>query len=238
VTSFPLSLHTKTLYALLFPHMCYMSCSSHSSWFDHPNNIWLRAHIIKLHIRYSSPFPSPSYAQISSSASCPKTPSVYVPHTPTQNNRQNYSSLCFNLDKSGLQTGGHKFLERMRADFPRVQSDLIFLWTLFWFEEAVPKSSPQSQKPYHLSAILNPSCILSTVFGPTLLSFSVHNNAQKKRIKVLGKKTGAQNIVKEIKHYQQKWLQHVERVGTNILPKQALNYRPEGRRNLGRPKKR
>jgi hypothetical protein len=22
------------------PRMCYMPCSSHSSWFDHPNNIW------------------------------------------------------------------------------------------------------------------------------------------------------------------------------------------------------
>jgi len=51
-------------------------------------------------------------------------------------------------------------------------------------------------------------------------------------------KTGAQNIVKEIKHYQKKWLQHVQRIDTNRLPKQALKYRPEGRRNIGRPKKR
>ena len=52
------------------------------------------------------------------------------------------------------------------------------------------------------------------------------------------KKTGVQNIVKEIKQYQQKWLQHVQRMGTNRLPKQALHYRPKGRRNLGRPRKR
>jgi hypothetical protein len=45
-------------------------------------------------------------------------------------------------------------------------------------------------------------------------------------------------IVKEIKQYQQKWLQHVQRMGTNILPKQALRYRPKGQRNLGRPRKR
>jgi hypothetical protein len=32
------------------------------------------------------------------------------------------------------------------------------------------------------------------------------------------KKTGAQNIVKEIKQYQQKWLQHVQRMDTNRLP--------------------
>ena len=31
-------------------------------------------------------------------------------------------------------------------------------------------------------------------------------------------KTGAQNIVKEIKHYQIKWLQHVQRMDTNRLP--------------------
>ena len=38
-------------------------------------------------------------------------------------------------------------------------------------------------------------------------------------------KTGAQNIVKEIKQYQKKWLQHVQRMDTNRIPKQALRYR-------------
>ena len=54
----------------------------------------------------------------------------------------------------------------------------------------------------------------------------------------LGKKTGAQNIVKEIKQFQIKWLQHVQRTDRNRLPRQVLKYRPEGRRNIGRPKKR
>ena len=36
--------------------------------------------------------------------------------------------------------------------------------------------------------------------------------------------TGAQNIVKEIKQYQEKWLQHVQRMDTNRIPKQALQY--------------
>ena len=48
---------------------------------------------------------------------------------------------------------------------------------------------------------------------------------------------GAQNIVKEIKQYQ-KWLQHVQRMDTNRLPKQALQYKPKGRRNMGQPRKR
>ena len=51
-------------------------------------------------------------------------------------------------------------------------------------------------------------------------------------------KTGAQNIVKEIKQYQSKWLQHVQRMDTNRLPKQALKYKSKGRRNIGRPRKR
>jgi len=51
-------------------------------------------------------------------------------------------------------------------------------------------------------------------------------------------KTGAQNIVKEIKQYQKKRLQHIQRMDINRIPNQALRYRPKGRRNIGRPKKR
>ena len=51
-------------------------------------------------------------------------------------------------------------------------------------------------------------------------------------------KTTAPNIVKEIKQYQEKWLQHVQRMDTNRLPKQALQYKPQRRRNIGRPRKR
>jgi len=38
---------------------------------------------------------------------------------------------------------------------------------------------------------------------------------------------GAQNIVKEIKQYQEKWLQHVEGMDVNRIPKQALQYKPK-----------
>jgi hypothetical protein len=57
------------------------------------------------------------------------------------------------------------------------------------------------------------------------------------RINVLGEKMGAHNIVKEIKQYQKQCLQHVQRMDTNRIPKQALKYRPKGRRNIGRPRK-
>jgi len=36
-------------------------------------------------------------------------------------------------------------------------------------------------------------------------------------------KTGAQNTVEEIKQYQKKWLQHLLRMDTNRIPKQAFS---------------
>ena len=44
----------------------------------------------------------------------------------------------------------------------------------------------------------------------------------KEKNQCIREKTGAQSTVKEIKQYQKKWLQHVQRMGTNRLPKQAL----------------
>jgi len=49
----------------------------------------------------------------------------------------------------------------------------------------------------------------------------------KEQNQCIRQKTGAQNIVKEIKQYQKKWLQHVQRMDTNRLPKQALKYKPK-----------
>ena len=51
-------------------------------------------------------------------------------------------------------------------------------------------------------------------------------------------KDGNTEHSKENKTAPQKWLQHVQRIDTNRLPRQALKYRPEGRRNIERPKKR
>jgi hypothetical protein len=45
----------------------------------------------------------------------------------------------------------------------------------------------------------------------------------------IGEKTGTENIVKEIKQYQEKWLQHIQRMDTNRTPKQVLQYKPKGR---------
>jgi hypothetical protein len=60
----------------------------------------------------------------------------------------------------------------------------------------------------------------------------------RERTQTVREKLGVQNIVLEIKQYQRVWLQHVERMGTDRIPKQALKYRPKGKRSIGRPRKR
>jgi hypothetical protein len=51
-------------------------------------------------------------------------------------------------------------------------------------------------------------------------------------------KLGVQNIVLEVKQYQREWLQHVDRMDTDRIAKEALKYRPKGKRSVGRPRKR
>ena len=60
----------------------------------------------------------------------------------------------------------------------------------------------------------------------------------KEKNQCIREKTGARNIVKEMKQYQENWLQHVQRMDTNRIQKQALQYKPKGRSNIGRPRKR
>jgi len=60
----------------------------------------------------------------------------------------------------------------------------------------------------------------------------------KEKNQCIRERTGAENIVKEIKQYQEKWLQHIQRMDTNRVPKQALQYKPKRRRHIGRPRKR
>ena len=60
---------------------------------------------------------------------------------------------------------------------------------------------------------------------------------KEKKNQCIREKTDAENIAKEIKQYQEKWLQHVQRMDTNRIPKQASQYKPKGRRHIGRPRK-
>jgi len=59
----------------------------------------------------------------------------------------------------------------------------------------------------------------------------------KEKNQCIREKTETQDIVKEIKQYRKKWLQHVQTMDTNRIPKQALQYQPKGWRNIGRPRK-
>jgi len=49
----------------------------------------------------------------------------------------------------------------------------------------------------------------------------------KEKNQCIREKTGAQNIVQEIKQYQKKWLQHLQRMETNRVRKEALRNRPK-----------
>jgi hypothetical protein len=60
----------------------------------------------------------------------------------------------------------------------------------------------------------------------------------KEKNQCIRKKTGTEYIVKEIKQYQEKCLQHIQRMDTNRIPKQAVQYKTKGRRHIGRPRKR
>ena len=60
----------------------------------------------------------------------------------------------------------------------------------------------------------------------------------KEKNQCISERNGTENILKEIKQYQEKWLQQVQRMDTNRIPKQALQYKPKGRRHIGRPRKR
>jgi hypothetical protein len=50
----------------------------------------------------------------------------------------------------------------------------------------------------------------------------------KENNKCIREKTGAQNIVQEIKEYQKKWLQHVQRVGRDRIARQAGRKKERG----------
>jgi hypothetical protein len=61
---------------------------------------------------------------------------------------------------------------------------------------------------------------------------------ERERNQSFREKLGGQNTVFKIKQYQRQHLQHVERMGTDRTPKEALKYRPKGKRSIGRPTER
>jgi hypothetical protein len=53
VVSFPQVSLPKPVYTSSLPHTCYMPRTSHSSRFDHPNNVWWKAYIKVLNTKYN-----------------------------------------------------------------------------------------------------------------------------------------------------------------------------------------
>ena len=46
---------------------------------------------------------------------------------------------------------------------------------------------------------------------------------------------GIFNINDKLTQYRINWREHIQRMDDNSLPETILNYKPEGRRNIGRP---
>jgi hypothetical protein len=56
-----------------------------------------------------------------------------------------------------------------------------------------------------------------------------------KRNEVILKNFKVEPISKFIQNYQANWKEHIERMDSSRIPNNFLNYRPHGKRSLGRP---
>jgi hypothetical protein len=54
------------------------------------------------------------------------------------------------------------------------------------------------------------------------------NKLDGERNQSVREKLVVQNCVREVGHCQHEWLQHLQRMDTNRIPKQALQYKPNG----------
>jgi len=73
-------------------------------------------------------------------------------------------------------------------------------------------------------------CFLRSVTGYTKLD--------KIRSEVIRKELVISGIQDMRLKYKQNWINHIERMDNTRLPKHTLNYKPRGRRDRGRPRKR
>ena len=60
----------------------------------------------------------------------------------------------------------------------------------------------------------------------------------KKRSSDIRETLGIFNINDKLTQYKINWREHIQRMDDNRLPKKTLSYKPEGRRNIGRPQTR
>jgi len=72
--------------------------------------------------------------------------------------------------------------------------------------------------------------LLRPLAGYTLYDHKT-NNSIRKELRIT-------SILDKIDEYRKKWLLHIQRMPQNRIPLKSYNYRPQGRRSIGRPKKR
>jgi len=71
-----------------------------------------------------------------------------------------------------------------------------------------------------------------------LRSVKVYKRLDKIRSEVIRKELEISGIQDVKSKYKQNWINHLERMDNTRLPKHALNCKPRGRRDRGRPRKR
>ena len=71
-----------------------------------------------------------------------------------------------------------------------------------------------------------------------LRSVKGYTSLDKTRSEVIRKELEISGIQDVRPKYKQNWINHLERMDNARLPKHALNYKPRGRRDRGRPRKR
>ena len=71
-----------------------------------------------------------------------------------------------------------------------------------------------------------------------LRSVKRYTRLDKIRSEVIRKELEASGIQDVRTKHKQNWINHLERTDNTRLPKHALNYKPRGRRDRGRPRKR
>ena len=72
--------------------------------------------------------------------------------------------------------------------------------------------------------------LLRPLAGYTLYDHKT-NNSIRKELRIT-------SILDKIDEYRKKWFLHIHRMSQNRIPLKSYNYRPQGRRSIGRPKKR
>jgi hypothetical protein len=70
-----------------------------------------------------------------------------------------------------------------------------------------------------------------------LISVKGYTRLDKIRSKVIRKELEISGIQDMKSKYKQNWINHLERMDNTSLQKHAINYKPTGRRDRGRPRK-